>query len=123
QLHQSDDVYEPTRIYEKVPEPASMVYGSTLFGSLGYGILRDATKYALMDYGPHGGVHGHYDKLNLILYASPPGGKGDEMGGEPVFHFYDNPLHDEWTKVTLAHNTMAVDERSQAATEGRLLLF
>ena len=25
----------------------------------GYGILRDDTKYALMDYGVHGGVHGH----------------------------------------------------------------
>ncbi|MDQ3814090.1 MAG: alginate lyase family protein [Armatimonadota bacterium] len=123
QLHTSEGVYQPTRVFDKVPEPPSVIYGSTLFGSLGYAILRDATKYALMDYGPHGGVHGHHDKLNLILFANPPGGKGDEMGGEPVFHFYDNPLHPQWTVQTVAHNTMAVDEKSQMANEGKLLIF
>lgn len=123
QLHGSEGVYQPTRVFEKVPEPPSVVYGSTLFGSLGYGILRDATKYALLDYGPHGGVHGHHDKLNLILFANPANGKGDEMGGEPVFHGYDDPLHPQWTVHTIAHNTMAVDEKSQVAATGKLLLF
>jgi hypothetical protein len=123
QLHTSEGVYQPTRVFDKVTEPPSVNYGSTLFGSLGYSILRDDTKYALLDYGPHGGVHGHYDKLNLILFASPRGAKGDEMGGEPVFHRYEDALHPQWTVQTIAHNTMTVDERSQVAGEGKLLVF
>lgn len=123
QIHTSDDVYAPTRFYGPLGGAVTTKMGSTLFGSLGYAILRDDLKYALLDYGPHGGVHGHYDKLNLELYAAPPGGVGDEMGGEPNFHFYDNALHDEWTKTTVAHNTMTVDETSQAATEGKLLVY
>jgi hypothetical protein len=45
------------------------------------------------------------------------------MGGEPNFHFYDNPLHPTWTTQTVAHNTMTVDETSQAASDGKLLVF
>ena len=123
QLHTSEGIYEPTRFYAPLPEPAQVKMGSTLFESLGYAIMRDATKYALIDYGPHGGTHGHYDKLNLILFFSAPDGKGDEMGGEPVFHFYDNPLHGEWTTQSVAHNTMTVDEKSQIAGEGQLLVY
>ena len=124
QLHTSDDVYEPTLVYEPIPEPPALKAGSVLFGSLGYSILRDDTKYALMDSGPHGGVHGHYDKLNLILYFAPTAGvAGDEMGGEPVFHFYDQPLHDSWTVHSIAHNTVTVDEHNQAASTGRMLVY
>ena len=123
QLHTSDDIYAPTRFYTPLEAAASVKMGSTIFGSLGYAILRDDLKYTLLDYGPHGGTHGHFDKLNLELYALPPGGVGDEMGGEPNFHFYDNPSHATWTKTTIAHNTMAVDEKSQAENEGKLLVY
>ncbi|MBI5832511.1 MAG: heparinase II/III family protein [Armatimonadetes bacterium] len=70
-----------------------------------------------MDYGPHGGVHGHLDKLNLLLFS------GDELGGEPRFHRYEDALHGEWTRMTVAHNTLAVDGRSQQPGTGRLLVF
>lgn len=123
QLHISEAVYQPTRLHEKVAEPATVKAASTLFGNLGYAILRDDTKYGLLDYGPHGGTHGHYDKLNLLLFANPPSGAGDEMGGEPKFHRYEDSLHHEWTIQTIAHNTLSVDEGSQMAGEGRLLLF
>ena len=123
QLHTSDSIYAPTRFYAPLQAEAKPKIGSTIFGSLGYAILRDDLKYTLLDYGPHGGTHGHFDKLNLELYAASPAGIGDEMGGEPNFHFYDNPLHDAWTKTTVAHNTMAVDETSQAANEGKLLVY
>lgn len=123
QLHTSDAVYAPTRFYGPMPAAVAPPVGSTLFQSLGFAILRDNLKYALLKYGPHGGVHGHYDKLNLELYAAPPGGVGDEMGGEPKFHFYDNPLHSTWTTQTVAHNTLTVDESSQAETEGKLLVY
>ena len=123
QLHFSEGIYQPTHVFETLPEPPTVVYGSTLFESLGYSILRNDNVYALMDYGPHGGVHGHADKLNLILFASPPGGKGDEIGGEPQFHGYADPLHPQWTTQTIAHNTMAVDEQSQMANDGKLLIY
>jgi hypothetical protein len=45
------------------------------------------------------------------------------MGGEPVFHRYEDPVHAEWTTQTVAHNTMAVDESSQIPSEGKLLIF
>jgi alginate lyase/heparinase II/III-like protein len=122
QLQMSQAVYSPTRIYQPLPEPQAARYPSTVFGNLGYAILRSANVYALLDYGPHGGVHGHFDKLNLILFASGEG-KGDEIGGEPVFHRYEDPLHGEWTKQTVAHNTMAVDQTSQVPSTGKLLVF
>lgn len=123
QLFPSEGVYAPTHVYESLPEPPSAQAGSTLFGNLGYAILRDARAYALLDYGPHGGTHGHPDKLNLLLFARGETGPGDEMGGEPAFHRYEDPLHAEWTTQTVAHNTMTVDEKSQAPGAGKLLLF
>jgi len=117
QLHVSEGVYYPTCVYGTLPEPEAVTYPSMVFKSLGYAILRDPRLYALMDYGRHGGVHGHYDKLNLILFA------GDELGGEPVPHRYEDVLHAQWTTRTVAHNTMTVDERSQAPCTGKLLVF
>jgi len=118
QLHATEGVYYPTVVYDALPEPKSATYPSTVFRNSGYAILRDAGRYLLLDYGPHGGVHGHYDKLNLLLFAG-----GDELGGEPVMHRYEDPLHREWTIHTIAHNTLAVDARSQLACTGKLLAF
>lgn len=123
QLFNSEGIYLPTQVYTPLAAAAPGAVGSTLFSSLGYAILRDDTKYALLDYGPHGGRHGHFDKLNLILFANAAGEHGDEMGGEPVFHSYNDPLHAEWTKESIAHNTVTLDGASQAATEGKLLVF
>jgi hypothetical protein len=124
QLHTTTAVYFPTRVYTPLPEPKATAFPSTVFESLGYSILRGPRAYALMDYGTHGGVHGHFDKLNLILFASPGvDAKGDEMGGEPRFHRYEDPLHGEWTRQTVAHNTLTVDETNQVPSEGRLTIF
>ena len=118
QLHVSTAVYLPKLLYEVVPEAKVAEASSIVFDSMGYAILRNEAVYALMDYGEHGGVHGHFDKLNLLLFAL-----GDEIGGEPVFHRYENPLHREWTVQSIAHNTMTVDQRSQKEAAGRLTLF
>ncbi|MBI3832039.1 MAG: heparinase II/III family protein, partial [Planctomycetes bacterium] len=114
----STGVYYPTRVFTKLEEPAEIHYPSTVFKDLGYAILRSGGVYALLDYGPHGGPHGHPDKLNFILFAA-----GDELGGEPRMHRYEDPLHGAWTKATVAHNTLTVDERSQSACTGKLLMF
>lgn len=118
QLHFSQGVYMPTLYFTHLDEPAKVNYPSMLFHSLGYAIARDEHRYALLDFGQHGGVHGHYDKLNLILF-----GADDEAGGEPRFRRYEDPLHLEYCVQTIAHNTMAVDGQSQNANTGALLAY
>lgn len=118
QLVNSASVYYPTAVYEKLPEPERVSYPSTVFKTLGYAILRDAETMVLLDYGRHGGTHGHYDKLNLLVFAA-----GDELGGEPKMHRYEDNLHGEWTTRTVAHNTLTAGMRSQMAGDGKLLCF
>ena len=74
--------------------------------------------YLLLDYGPHGGTHGHPDRLSIILYANgrlqaPDFGHGCD---------YRLPEWREWYQQTLSHNTVVVDGRSQH-TGARLNLF
>ena len=117
QLQFSESIFTPTWVYQDLPTPRTVVYPSLVLGNLGYAILRGGDRYALLKYGPHGGVHGHCDKLNLILFD------GNELGGEPRFHRYEDPLHGQWTVQTVAHNTMTVDQSRQSPTAGRLLVF
>jgi hypothetical protein len=122
QLHQSPACYFPTQIYRTLPEVPVKGQRSLVFDKLGYAILRGTDAggetFLLMDYGPHGGVHGHYDKLNLILFAD-----GDELAGEPQAFRYEDDRHANWTKQTVAHWTLSVDEHAQNPTTGRLICF
>jgi len=122
QIFQSMGCYFPTVMYRKLPETPLKGLQSLVFDKLGYAILRGedggAGTYLLMDYGPHGGGHGHPDKLNLILFAD-----GDELAGEPQGYRYEDRRHREWTRPSIAHWTMSVDKSAQAATTGKLLCF
>jgi len=122
QLHHSPSCYFPTRIYENLEEVPVKGHGSIVFDKLGYAILRGHDggnpTFLLMDYGPHGGVHGHPDKLNLILFAD-----GDELAGEPQAYAYEDLRHRNWTTASVAHWTLSIDERSQNPTTGRLVCF
>ncbi len=122
QVFQSAACYFPTMIYRKLPERTLQGFKSLVFSNLGYAILRGADggsqTFLLMDYGPHGAGHGHPDKLNLILFAD-----GDELAGEPQVFRYENSRYRDWTRPTIAHWTMSVDEQSQAPTKGRLIAF
>jgi len=78
----------------------------------GLGILRAETEeedpaYLLMDYGPHGFGHGHYDKLGLIFF------QGEALLLDPGTVKYSLPQHEEWYTQTLAHNTLMMGEKSQ----------
>lgn len=73
---------------------------------------------AFMDYGPHGGGHGHFDKLNLMLYAN-----GREWLLDPGRLTYSHKEYKTWVKTTAAHNTVSLGGRSQAAHAGKLLWF
>ncbi len=63
-------------------------------------------------------AHGHPDKNSFILYA-----RGEIVAPDVGTHAYGSPLHTGWDKTTLAHNTLVVDEKSQAPAEGKCLAF
>ena len=80
------------------------------------GVVPD--NYVAIDYGPHGGGHGHPDKLNLILW-----GHGEMIAEDPGCIAYGNPRHWEWYRATLAHNTLVMDGLNQEHATGRCLSF
>ncbi|WP_282941329.1 heparinase II/III family protein [Paenibacillus sp. RC67] len=73
-------------------------------------------RLAMIDYGEHGGWHGHQDKLNLLYY-----GGGHPWLTDAGMLPYGNPIHFDYFKQTVAHNTVVVGGRSQAEAEGRIL--
>ncbi|MDR3793038.1 MAG: heparinase II/III family protein [Terracidiphilus sp.] len=93
---------------------------SAVFPEAGYATLRapagDLTE--IVKFGPHGGGHGHFDKLNELIYA-----EGGMMGVDPGTHFYGIPIHGAWDKQTVAHNTVSVDEHDQKPATGKLLAW
>jgi len=89
-------------------------------GDAGLAILRQGTgKDAVavfLDYGQHGGGHGHFDKLNMMLFAN-----GREWLLDPGRLTYSHKEYKTWVKETAAHNTVARNETSQRPTKGELL--
>ena len=67
----------------------------------------------LIDYGPHGGSHGHYDKLNLML-THRHGPIAPDRGTVP----YGSLLKKGWYPHTACHNTVTVGGRSQSEASG-----
>jgi oligo-alginate lyase len=72
----------------------------------------------VLDYGPHGGVHGHFDKLGINLWR----------GDTPVFNEagdigVDVPMTFNYYRTSLAHNTIVIDGQSQQASSGKLEHF
>ena len=88
----------------------------------GYAILQSGagvnSTWLCLKYGPHGGGHGHPDKNHFILYA-----KGQVVAPDGGVHAYGSPLHNGWDQATVAHNTLVVDEKSQAPAQGKSLAF
>ncbi len=69
----------------------------------------------VLDYGPHGGGHGHPDKGGIVLYA----------GGRVLVPDYGTPAYGlaisgRWYRRTLSHNTVVMDARDQAPCQGTL---
>jgi hypothetical protein len=67
-----------------------------------------------LSYGPHGGGHGHPDKLTLTLYAQGRQWLPD-FGSMP----YETHWKSEWTAQTVSHNSVVVDGVSQRPTGER----
>ncbi|HEX3815570.1 MAG TPA: heparinase II/III family protein [Mycobacteriales bacterium] len=90
----------------------------TVHPASGYAVLSDADRFLLVKYGPHGGGHGHPDKLQLDLSAF--GVRTAPDAGSPA---YNSPLQGPWFRQTLSHNTVLLGEESQPEAEGRLLRY
>jgi len=102
----------------QLPKAAAPRLTSAVFPEAGYATLRSSTSdlTAVMKFGPHGGGHGHYDKLNFVLFSH-----GITLAEDPGTHFYGLPIHKEWDAMTIAHNTISVDGQRQAQASGKLL--
>lgn len=92
--------------------------GSRLFDDVGYAVLRspDGSWQAVLDAGPHGGSHGHLDKLGLYLYG--PSGPWQPAPGVPP---YGSALRKGYYARTLAHPTVQVDGLDQAESSGTVV--
>jgi hypothetical protein len=82
----------------------------------GYAMLRTSPADGRIDavavrYGMHGGGHGHPDKLNIVMH-----GAGELLAVDPGSISYGAPLHREWYRTTIAHNTVCVDHIGELAT-------
>ena len=100
-----------------VRESASQNYPSAGYAVLQQGADANAT-WLCLKYGPHGGGHGHPDKLSFILYS-----RGEVLGFDPGTGMYGVPLHAAWQKASIAHNTLTVDQTNQQAVTGSFLAF
>ncbi len=98
--------------------PPVVERGSRLFRDTGYAVLAGRGYRAVLDLGPHGGSHGHLDKLALYLYGSSA--RWQPAYGVPP---YGHPWRRGYYRATSAHPTLTVDDTEQAETEGRLLYW
>ncbi len=95
------------------------VRGNRLFADAGYAVLAGDGYRAVLDYGPHGGSHGHLDKLALYLYGAA-GARWQPAYGVPP---YAHPWRRGYYRATTAHPTLTVDDAEQAEADGRLLYW
>ncbi|MBO0912954.1 heparinase II/III domain-containing protein, partial [Streptomyces laculatispora] len=79
-------------------------------------VLRVAGIHAVLDFGPHGGSHGHRDKLSLYLYGDTTAWQPDP-GQVPYAHAEFRDLY----ASTKAHPAFRVDGAEQAECTGALL--
>jgi oligo-alginate lyase len=100
---------------ESVPSGAMIPAQSVLLRAAGYAMLRSASMTVAARFGMHGGGHGHPDKLNIVTFAA-----GHLFGLDPGSIAYAVPLHREWYRSTIAHNTVSVDRQLQRNADGRL---
>ena len=100
---------------EAVPAGPMVPEASSLMRDAGFAVLRGGGTAAAVRFGRHGGGHGHPDKLNLVTF-----GGGVELGLDPGSINYGVPLQHEWYRSTIAHDTVTVDGKTQAAADGVL---
>jgi hypothetical protein len=107
---------------DRLPAADQVKLASRNSTASGYAILQRGdgpqATWLCLKYGPHGGAHGHPDKNTFILYS-----RGQAVFPDAGNRRYGSPLHYEWDKITLSHNTLVVDGKSQRPATGKSLAF
>lgn len=98
-----------------LPEPV------WLFPASGWAVLGDpardtADRRVLVKYGPHGGGHGHPDKLELDYH-----GFGRPLAPDLGGPGYNSPLQGGWIRQSVSHNTAWVQGTPQPPGRGALV--
>jgi hypothetical protein len=103
-----------------LPESKKSLLKSAVFPESGYAMLRakNTDLSIILKFGPHGGGHGHYDKLGEIVYA-----EGRTQAVDPGTQLYGMALHKEWDQMSVAHNTITADELRQDQATGKLIAW
>ena len=101
-----------------VSRPRSAVLPHSGFAMVRSNDELDRQSLALLKYGPHGGSHGHPDKLSVTLYA-----RGKPAAADLGTQGYGIGLHGQWYRQTVSHNTVLVSGRAQPPATGTLLHF
>ncbi len=103
-----------------LPESKTSSLTSAVFPESGYAMLRAKNNdlSIILKFGPHGGGHGHYDKLGEIIYA-----EGQTQAVDPGTQLYGMALHKEWDQMSVAHNTITADELRQDQATGKLIAW
>ncbi|MFC1712454.1 alginate lyase family protein [Candidatus Poribacteria bacterium] len=106
----------------ELPPESPVRWESVNYPESGYAILAcgegEQATWLCMKYGPHGGGHGHPDKLNFVLYSG-----GELIAPDSGTARYGVPIQGGWYKTTLSHNTLIVDETAQRPADGKCLAF
>ncbi|HEX2951892.1 MAG TPA: heparinase II/III family protein, partial [Armatimonadota bacterium] len=107
---------------DSLHEPEHAALGNCVQPASGYAFFRrntdDRTQWLSYKFGPHGGGHGHMDKLSLDLHAF-----GERLSPDLGTPGYGIPLHHLWYRHTLSHNTVLIDQTAQPEGEGMLFHF
>ncbi|WP_291766283.1 alginate lyase family protein [Caldivirga sp. UBA161] len=74
--------------------------------------------YFILDYGPHGAWHGHPDKLSFELHSN-----GEPLIVDAGSGGYYSDLHWRWSRRSIAHNTVTLEDKDQLETRGRLIRY
>jgi hypothetical protein len=100
---------------ETAPAAASAPRGSELFADGGYAILRSGDNEMLVDVGPLGCFgHGHADLLSIQYRMS-----GERCLVDPGTYGYTaEPAWRDYFRGSSAHNTVTVNDQSQASPDG-----
>lgn len=100
--------------------PAPVRSRAVLQEASGYAVLKDGVgeseRWAMLKFGPHGGGHGHPDKLHVETHAF-----GTPLSADLGTAGYGIDLQRTWFSTSLAHNTVVLDETDQPPASGRLV--
>lgn len=99
-------------------------YTSVMLPDAGLAVMRDGWSaddgYLILDFGPHGGGHGHPDKLSFVMFANGHHWIPDASNSP---HYSIFPEQYTWHKQTISHNTVLANHESQNECAGQLVFW